>query len=252
MKTKKSKYSKLIIGVIIGLLTSIVGNYFLVQFQNSSTKEQMRMQLFLDEKHLFVDACNDYLNLYRDWHELMNFFINKDELENNSAQFKSEFDSISASKKYVEWKKEFDQSYGRLLLLSDNDFGPITMEVSTRLHAALQSVIYDDTISNDFKHKILTETDYYFIDTWLNRAKKEISNYNKGTREEKTLSEYNDGVQKQISEHKQYDAWIDKEYEGFKASYEYLKNQDKSLPDTVISKEEFRKMIDEMNNEIKH
>lgn len=207
METKKSKYNKLIIGVIIGLLASIIGNYFLVQFQNISTKEQMRMQLFLDEKHLFVDACNDYLNLFRDWHELMNFFISEDKLENNSAQFKSEFDSIMASKKYVEWKKEFDQSYGRLLLLSDNDFGPITIEVSTRLHAALQSVIYNDTISNDFKHKILIETDYYFIETWLNRAKKEISNYNKGTRKEETLSEYKDEIQKQISEQKEYNAW---------------------------------------------
>jgi len=187
---KKLDIRSLFIGTLFGLVTSIVSSYFLVQFQSSAKEKEIKMQLFLDEKRTFIDACNDYLNLYRDWHELMNYFIYKEKLKNKMAGFYSEFDHKSATNRYTNWKKEFDYSYGKILLLSDNDFGPKTMEVSTILHHTLREIIFSDTLSTVEKENILDETDNYFIGEWIKRAKEEIQLYNKGQRKEKSFDEY--------------------------------------------------------------
>jgi hypothetical protein len=191
---KNISLKSLIIGAIIGLIVSVLGNYMLVIFQNSASKKQMKLQHYLNEKETFVDACNEYLNRYRDWHELMNFYVYG---QNETI---NEFDSINVKDKYINWKREFDLAYGKLLLISDNDFGPITVFVSDRLHSSLSAVINSDTLSNEFKEKILFETDMYFFKTWLQRAKTEIQLYNRGVRNELSLDEFNKKLYKELNQ----------------------------------------------------
>jgi hypothetical protein len=191
---KNISLKSLIIGAIIGLIVSVLGNYMLVIFQNSASKKQMKLQHYLNEKETFVDACNEYLNRYRDWHELMNFYVYG---QNETI---NEFDSINVKDKYINWKREFDLAYGKLLLISDNDFGPITVFVSDRLHSSLSAVINSDTLSNEFKEKILIETDMYFFKTWLQRAKTEIQLYNRGVRNELSLDEFNKKLYKELNQ----------------------------------------------------
>lgn len=191
---KNISLKSLIIGAIIGLIVSVLGNYMLVIFQSSASKKQMKLQHYLNEKETFVDACNEYLNKYRDWHELMNFYVYG---QNETI---NEFDSINIKDKYINWKREFDLAYGKLLLISDNDFGPITVFVSDRLHSSLSAVINSDTLSNEFKEIILFETDMYFFKTWLQRAKSEIQLYNRGVRNEMSLDEFNKNLCKELNQ----------------------------------------------------
>lgn len=142
------------------------------------------MQLVLDEKQAFVEACEEYLTQYRQWHELMNYQMLKG--DPISASY-SEFDSIDAALAFRAWKKDFDIAYGRILLLSSNDFGPLTLEVSTVLHNSLRDVSSDTSKSPSEMQQILSDVDTYFFSTWLVRAQHEIFQFNTGVRNELPL-----------------------------------------------------------------
>lgn len=135
------------------------------------------MQLVLDEKQHFVEACREYLRQYRQWHELMNYEISRDD---PSAHLYSEFDSLGAAVAYRAWRRDFDYAYGNILLLSSDDFGPLTMEVSTVLYSTLFEAMDDSSESSENRKKLLADANVYFLSKWLVRAKAEILQFNSG------------------------------------------------------------------------
>lgn len=188
--TNSSEIKNLFVGAVIGMVVAIVSNYFLVVIQSSANKDELKMQMYLQEKQSFLEACNEYLDLYRDWYELMNYYCNVDELKKDESQFISEFDSSSAKSHYIKWKKEFDRAYGGLFLVSETDFSYKTLEVSTIMHNSLKEIIIDEELSSSSKNKILKKVNDYFIENWLNVAKVELKKYNYGERLDISFEEY--------------------------------------------------------------
>lgn len=179
-------------GTIVGFAFAILSSLVTVWFQYSFSMREKEVQLYLDEKKYFVDACNEYLKQYRDWHALMSFYIYKGMPDSIHI---SEFDSISAKDAYKKWVRDFDLAYGKLLLVSDNELGSKTLEVSTIMHSALKDLISKD-IDRVERQKLLEETNLCFFQGWLLPAQKEIFRYNTGKRKQKSIDEY-------IQEHKE-------------------------------------------------
>lgn len=180
---KNSFWGGLITGAIVSILTAVVT----ISVQHSYNKKEKTLQLYLDEKKDFVLACDQYLKQYRQWHELMNYVVYKDSIKSKgSAEFP---DTKSAEQAFRLWKKDLDFSYGKIFLLSDNDFGYKTMEVSTVLHSSLEDLFYT---KYDFKNreKILHDVDAYFFENWLLPAQEEIFRYNTGNRLQKSMNDF--------------------------------------------------------------
>lgn len=174
-------------GALIASIFSIIGSITTLAIQHIFDKKEKEIQLFIDEKKDFVLACNEYLKQYRDWHELMNYFVYAD----TTANFISEFDNKEqAISKYRKWKKDFDLAYGTIYMLSNNEFGLRTMEVSTVLHIALQKIISKEYDSTSKREAVLKEVDDYFFTKWLQKAQEEIFRYNSGVRYQKSDKEF--------------------------------------------------------------
>lgn len=175
----KKFWTGLLAGFAISILTSIVTNWI----QHTYTRKEMALQLYLDEKKEFANACDDFLKQYRNWHELMNYFQTEGSSESvTSLNFANKEE---AEKAYTQWKRDFDFAYGRLFILSDNEFGYKTLEVSTVLHGAL-----DDAIGNGKNQLQLYDIDSYFFESWMMKAQEEIFRYNSGMRKQKSIKEF--------------------------------------------------------------
>tara|TARA_Y100000813_G_C24052144_1_gene299764 strand:+ start:112 stop:507 length:396 start_codon:yes stop_codon:yes gene_type:complete len=131
MSEKKNKHTQFFLGSLVGFFFSILASLITIQWQYKLNLKERQIQLYLDEKKDFVTACENYLTEFRNWYELKNYYT----VNQENRQFISEFDSLSATEEYVKWKKNFDLAYGKIFLLSDNDFRQVTMEVSTILHS---------------------------------------------------------------------------------------------------------------------
>ena len=135
---KNNFWTGLIAGFVVSILTSVIAIYY----QHNNTIEEKRIQLYIDEKKEFTYACYEYLNLYRNWHELVNFFTYYDTC--NVVYFAEYENREQAIKTYRQWRKDFDYAYGKILLLSDNEFGPQTMKISTILDGSIKDVIFSN------------------------------------------------------------------------------------------------------------
>ena len=174
---KNGIYKGALIAIISSLLTIFVQHYF--------SESEKKTQLYLNEKQNFVEACNDYLKQYREWHELMNYFVYKD---SNATAGLSKLDTIKLNN-YINWRQNIDYSYGKLFLLSDNDFGFVTLKVSTILHFAIREMITSSEATSG-KEKKLNKLDQYFFEKWLTRAQEEIFRYNTGERLQISLKDF--------------------------------------------------------------
>ena len=236
--TKNNFWAGLIVGFIVSILTSII--------QHTFTIKEKTIQLYLDEKKEFTNACDEFLKQYRNWHELMNYFTY--EGDTSIVDFLSEFENNEqAIKKYRQWKTDFDYAYSKIFLLSDNEFGTKTMVVSTILHQSLAKMIYSDLCAEE-KRTIISEIDNYFFENWLLKAQEEIFRYNSGDRKQKTITQFLSEQQKQLAENVQNDSLNDVLYEELLTAYEWMRARDsldrKDLNYRMPTKEEFYEFVD--------
>ena len=206
----------LFMGFVISILTIFIQHIF--------TKREKTIQLYLDEKKDFLASCDIYVKEYRQWHELMNYFIYYDSTRSDKdlLEFSKYSDAVYA---YRAWKKDFDFAYGKIFLLSDNEFGLKTLMVSTVLHSTIDSVIYNN-YSVSQGEKMLQDVETYFFENWLLPAQEEIFRYNSGERKQKSINEFI--VEQQQLKRKQIENdSIDKSmYEGLMRIYRHIQKQD--------------------------
>lgn len=143
----------------------------------------------IDEKKEFISACNDYLQQYRNWYELMNYFVSFDDTTVLGVQnFQSDNEAYLS---YVNWKKDFDYAYGKVYLYSNSEFGHSTMLTSTLLHFTIKALI-DYDIDPEIRVSIFSKANGYFIDKWLNPVKREIFEYNSGRLKFESFEEFSE------------------------------------------------------------
>lgn len=212
-------WTGLVTGSIISILTAIITIYV----QHTFTLKEKTTQLYLDEKKDFVVACDEYLKQYWQWHELMNFLTYSDTSSSlKISEFKSFGEAIDV---YKQWKKDIDFAHGKIFMLSNNEFGYKTLEVSTVLHGSLS-----DLIENNYdlatKVNLMNKIDAYFFDNWLNKAKEEIFLFNSGNRKQRTLDEYLEEQQKAYQEQVFNDSTDAQLYESLLKVYEHQSKQD--------------------------
>lgn len=182
-KKNNGFWTGLVSGSIISILTTIIT----IWVQHTFTVKEKTTQLYLDEKRDFVIACDEYLKQYRQWHEIMNFLTYQDTLNNlRISEFKSLDEAID---EYRQWKKDIDFAHGKIFMLSNNEFGYKTLEVSTVLHGSIADVL-ENNYDQKTKEKLLTEVDGYFFENWLIKAQEEIFLFNSGNRNQKSLNEF--------------------------------------------------------------
>ena len=240
-KNGKSFWTGLIAGAIISIITSLIT----IWVQHSLTIKEKNIQLYLDEKKDFVAACDDYLKQYRQWHELMNYAVYKD----TTSEF-TEFRSAKiAAQSYIQWKKDIDFAYGKIFMLSDNEFGTKTLEVSTVLHASLTDLL-ENNYSQDIKTNKLKEIDIYFFENWLTEAQKEIFRFNTGERKQKTIKQY---IEEKTIETKNLtkEELDSQEFESLSKAHKYIERKDsllKSQKSRIPTKQEVKKFMERKNN----
>lgn len=180
---------------IAGLAFSVVGGLATAYVQYRYTRQQQQAQLFLDEKREFVGACDNYLKQYGAWYKLTRYYTLKDSLKDDKWML---LDSISPDKAYIRFSHNFDYAYGKVFLVSDNDFGLVTFQVSTVLSNTLSIISDNDSLTSKAKIRIFNRANEYFWVHWLARAQREIFRYNSGERLQKTLrqsiAEFNDSI----------------------------------------------------------
>lgn len=157
-------------------------------------RQQQATQLYLDEKKEFVSACNEYLTQYKAWHDLMQFYAAKDSVDTSY----SNYDSATAKTAFYKWRNDIDAAYGKLYLLSDNEFGSKTLIMSSGLHRSLEAFATTDTLSVKERYVHAAELDLFFIEHWLNEAKRQIFQYNTGTRNQRSDEDYFQEIGEQI------------------------------------------------------
>lgn len=219
MSDSQSSNSSFWVPILVGVLSSLLTIYV----QHFFSKKEKVDQLFLDEKKDFVGACDEYLSQYRNWHELMNYYVN---VGSGDDKFISEFDSTSARQAYIKWKKDFDFAYGKVFLLSNNEFGPNTLAVSQVLHDSLQIIILADKLTVDQRQSILRNTDNYFFGEWLVKAQQEIFRYNSGERNQKTIADVVAQQQAEMHQKQADDSIDEKVYQEYLNLLEYQRKQD--------------------------
>lgn len=231
-------------GLITGALVSIFTALFTIWLQHSLTIKEKTTQLYLDEKKDFVLACNDYLKEYRQWHELMNYLVYMDTINNPKLSEFKNYDSAVDS--YRQWKKNIDFANGKIFMLSDNEFGYKTLEVSTVLHGSLFD-LFNNSYDQTKKQSILSDIDNYFFENWLKKAQEEIFNFNTATRKQKSLTEFNDEQRQLVKEEIPTDSFNTQMHESVLKGYEYVLRQDSLAGMTTRSriptKEEFEKLV---------
>jgi hypothetical protein len=242
----ESKTANNILWLLIGFMISIATIFI----QDIFTKKEKTIQLYLDEKKDFVSACDIYVKHYRQWHELMNYFVYLDTSKtfNPLSEFK-DFNTVAES--YRTWKKDFDFAYGKIFLLSDDDFGLRTMTVSTVLYSTLDSIIYR-AYPIPQKEKILQDIDNYFFENWLLPAQEEIFRYNTGNRKQESMSEFINKQQELKKRQMENDSINDSMYEGLMRTYKYIQKQDsisgKHSRIRMPNKEEFNNFVNPNGN----
>lgn len=173
-------------GTLVGLLVSAAGSIITGVVQYHYTRQQQETQLFLDEKKEFVLACNDYLTQYRNWHELMQYYAAKDSV---STKF-SEYTPATAKAAYYKWKNDIDVAYGKMYLVSDNEFGIKTVFMSQALTRSLQAFATTDTLTVAQRYAQATELTIFFQQHWLFEARRQILSYNSGQRRQRSDEEF--------------------------------------------------------------
>jgi hypothetical protein len=180
---------------LAGLGFSVIGGLVTAYVQYHYTRQQQQAQLFLDEKREFISACDNYLKQYGTWYRLTRYYAFQDSLKNDKWLL---LDSIPAERAYVRFGRNFDYAYGKIFLVSDNDFGLITFQVSTVLSNTLNTIMTNDSLTSKAKVRIFYRANEYFFEHWMVRAQREIFRYNSGERLQKTLRqavvEFNDSV----------------------------------------------------------
>ncbi len=215
--------SQLLTGAIIGCIFTAIGSIAVAWAQFYFSRQQQETQLFLDEKKDFVGACDEYLNQYREWYELMNYYSLKDSIPQD---YISEFDSTTARNGYLKWKKNFDLAYGKIFLHSNNDFVMTTMVSSTTLHTSLATVITSRELTSTQKHALFQEANEEFIETWMVRAQQEIFQYNSGERIQKTIHQTVAEMKDKAVEQSQDDSAVNKMYEGLRLAQRFKRRED--------------------------
>jgi magnesium-transporting ATPase (P-type) len=243
--TKENDKSSFWTGIITGAVISILTALLTIWLQHSLTIKEKTTQLYLDEKKDFVLACNDYLKEYRQWHELMNYLVYYDTTNNSRLSEFKNYDSAVES--YIQWKKNIDFAYGKIFMLSDNEFGTRTLNVSTVLHNSLSDIFHNNYDQNK-KKSILFEVDNFFFENWLKKAQEEIFRFNSATRKQKTLDEFNNEQRQLAREVLITDSLNNQMYENLLSAYEYLTRKD-SLAENAVhyrmpSEEEFKRLIE--------
>lgn len=127
MEEPEKKNKTMITGAVIALVASLITGTFTIAAQHYFNNEEKRVQLYLDEKKDFVDACDEYMKQYRQWCELMIYAIQKDSVSSKSTM---EFENtLEFTQAYQKWRSDFDLAYGWIFLLSNNEFGFNTISV---------------------------------------------------------------------------------------------------------------------------
>lgn len=224
MEETEKKNSTLITGAVIALVASLITGAFTVATQHYFNNEEKRVQLYLDEKKDFVDTCDEYMKQYRQWRELMFYAIQRDSVSSKpTLAFENTLEFTQA---YQKWRSDFDLAYGRIFLLSNNEFGFNTLNVSTILHNSLDEFILNKQLSlKEKQDKFLVLENYYFAN-WLQPAQEEIFKYNSGERIQKTLREFQQEKQQQQLNARKNDSINQQMHKGLSLGFEYLEKQD--------------------------
>ena len=241
--SKGKKRSRFWLGLIIGSVISTLTTILTISIQHWFILNEKTTQLYLDEKKDFVVACDNYLKQYRQWRELMNYMIySKDSLTNSK---KSEFNNLrEATIAYHQWRKDLDFAYGKMFILSDNEFGYKTLEVSTVLHASLAD-LFDNNYDITTRQQKLEEVDGYFFESWLSKAQEEIFRYNSGNRKQKSLQEFIEEQRQLNKEQRSNDSLSSQMYQDLMNLYEYQSKHDTTykLRHRMPTKEEFENFV---------
>lgn len=239
-KSNSGFWTGLITGSVISILTAVIT----IWIQHTFTLKEKTIQLYLDEKKDFVVACDEYLKQYRQWHELMNFVTYKDTLKNlKTSEFKNLDEALEA---YRQWKKDIDFAHGKIFMLSNNEFGYKTLEVSTILHGSLADV-FENEYDLTTKQNLLTNIDEYFFENWLNKAQEEIFKFNSGNRKQKALTEFFEEQQKPREKQIINDNIDSHLYENLLKVYEYQTKRDsingRKTRHRMPTREEFKDFV---------
>lgn len=174
-------------GVIVGAVATSLVTILSLFIQHRLSVSERQTQLIIDEKKEFISACNEYLKEYRNWHELMNYFVfHEDSVSFGVRDFQSDSEALLS---YIKWKKDFDYAYGKVYLYSNSEFGHSTMLTSTVVHFSIKALI-DYDLEPEMKQSILYYGDRYFFEKWLGPVKKEIFDYNKGRLKFENFDDY--------------------------------------------------------------
>lgn len=229
-------------GALVGFLFTVLGSILNGYLQHYFSIEEKNSQLFLDEKKDFVGACQEYLTQYRNWFSLMNYYTYQ---KTKDPAKLMEFDSVSVRPAYTKWRKDFDVAYGKMFLVSDNEFGINTMTVSDSLTKALSSIMEPGRLTTEQKEKVFFITNTYFLQDWLAKAQTEIFRYNTGKRLQKSIAEFQAERQKE-AEHQADSTRVDDQmYKEWKKLIRPRLQQDSinGKRHTLPSREEFGEMM---------
>lgn len=183
---QKPADTSVIRGTVIGLVVAAISTLVSSSIQSYYSKQQQATQLYLDEKKEFISACNDYLTQYRTWHELMSYYSNKDSLDTSY----SEFNKGNALDAYHKFRNDIDKAYGKLYLVSDNEFGIKTVFMSQALTRSLQVFATTDSLSVAQRTANFRDLTMFFQQHWLFEARKQILAYNAGNRVQRSDEEF--------------------------------------------------------------
>lgn len=192
-RRSKSFGSGLITGAIISLIVALSTQYL----QHVFSLSERQSQLIIDEKKEFISACNDYLKEYRNWHELMNYFVSYDDTTQPGVRdFQNTNEGLLS---YIKWRKDFDYAYGKVYLYSNSDFGHSTMLTSTVIHYSIRALI-DYELDSEVRRNILNYGDLYFNTYWLEPVKREIFDYNRGRLKFENFEDYSQKSRRSLTE----------------------------------------------------
>jgi hypothetical protein len=116
----------------------------------------------------------------------MSYYSNKDSANTSY----SEFNKNNALDAYHKWRNDIDKAYGKVYLLSDNEFGIKTIFMSQALTHSLQVFATTDSLSVNQRTAHFRELTIFFQQHWLFEARKQILAYNTGNRIQRSDEEF--------------------------------------------------------------
>lgn len=246
MEEPEKKNKTMITGAVIALVASLITGTFTIAAQHYFNNEEKRVQLYLDEKKDFVDACDEYMKQYRQWRELMIYAIRKDSISSKPIM---EFENtLEFTQAYQKWRSDFDLAYGRIFLLSNNEFGFNTIKVSTVLHNSLNDFLLNKNLSLREKQDKFSVLENYYFAYWLQPAQEEIFKYNSGERVQKTLREFQQEQQQFQVDAQKNDSINQQMHKGLSQAFEYLEKQDAIKGNTSKRKMPSKAELDSLVN----